>query len=59
MDELWKNVQVSLKGLIGKSNADNNSILGIGVSGQCEGHWAIDENGRDIDIVNKKWLWFL
>lgn len=48
MNELWENVQVCLKELIQKSNIDNNNIIGIGVSGQGEGLWAIDENGRPI-----------
>lgn len=48
MNGLWNNVLLCLKNLIETTNIDTNNIMGIGVTGQGEGLWTIDENGEPI-----------
>ena len=65
MNKLWHNVLTCLQNLINTTKIDVDSIAGIGVTGQGEGLWAIDENGepvsnamlwndgRALDLVNQ------
>ncbi len=48
MNRLWNNVLVCLKNLIESIDIDTNNIMSIGVAGQGEGLWAIDENNEPI-----------
>ena len=64
MNKLWNNVLTCLTNLIKSTQIDTNEIMGIGVTGQGEGLWALDENyepvgnsilwndGRALDLVN-------
>jgi sugar (pentulose or hexulose) kinase len=64
MNKLWDNVLTCLTNLIKSTNIDPNHIMGIGVTGQGEGIWALDANyepvrnsilwndGRALDLVN-------
>lgn len=65
MNKLWENVLICLKNLIKSTSADIDNIMGIGVTGQGEGLWTIDENnepvgnsilwndGRALDLINQ------
>lgn len=48
MNALWHKVLVCMKALMQKGPAGKNDILGIGVTGQGEGIWLMDENGEPI-----------
>lgn len=48
MDEIWENAKSCIRSVV-ESNADiQEAIIGIGVTGQGEGCWLIDQNGRPV-----------
>ncbi|MBP3039443.1 carbohydrate kinase [Bacillaceae bacterium Marseille-Q3522] len=54
MNVLWEKVALCIKMIMEKGPASANDILGIGVTGQGEGCWLIDEIG---DPVQNAILW--
>lgn len=48
MKELWENVKLCLCDLIKKCGEKSKQIVGLGISGQGEGLWAIDEKGNPV-----------
>ncbi|MCF0104988.1 MAG: carbohydrate kinase [Eggerthellaceae bacterium] len=45
---IWKKVKACIKEVIENSNASKNDIIGLGVTGQGEGCWLIDEEGEPV-----------
>lgn len=48
MDEVWENVKLCLKGVMDSGAAAKEDIIGIGVTGQGEGCWLIDKEGKPV-----------
>lgn len=54
MSVLWEKLVEVIKNLIDTSNIQSGDILGVGIAGQGEGCWLLDENG---DPVGNAILW--
>lgn len=48
MEQLWQNVRKCLQDLTDKCGEKRKRIAGIGISGQGEGLWALDRNGKPV-----------
>lgn len=48
MDELWSKTLKCLKNLISNNSSIKDDIVGIGITGQGEGLWLLDENGKTL-----------
>ncbi len=48
MDVVWQNVLNSITLLMRRNKINKDDVLGIGVTGQGEGIWLIDEYGRPV-----------
>lgn len=53
MDLTWEKVKETLQEII--QDIDPNNILGIGITGQGEGCWLVDENGKALSL-SSIWL---
>lgn len=48
MNLLWNKIVVCLKQIVAEGPASKDDIVGIGVTGQGEGIWLLDENGEPV-----------
>jgi len=48
MNKLWLNVLTCLKDLLQEATVNKDKIAGIGVTGQGEGYWALDEKNQPV-----------
>ena len=50
MNILWEKVALCIKMIMENGPAKADDILGIGVTGQGEGIWLMDENGEPVQL---------